>query len=111
MNNMRLGIVVYAAKPHLLIPPTADKEALKYYDYSWAKLNLTTEGEDFLLRLQFDGKPARLLPFVYKKEIGGFARVEVGSVGSQFQGIRLDVNFRLPLNEVLRYKDIFNMMQ
>jgi len=87
------------------------REALKDYDYSWAKLNLTTEGEDFLLRLQFDGKPAGLLPFVYKKEIGGFARVEVGSEGSRFQGIRLDVNFRLPLNKVLRYKDIFNMMQ
>ena len=87
------------------------REALKDYDYSWAKLNLTTEGEEFLLRLQFDGKPAKLLPFVYKKEIGGFVKVEAGGPGSRFQGIRLDVNFRLPLNKLMQYKDIVNMIQ
>jgi hypothetical protein len=87
------------------------REALKDYDYSWAKLNLTTEGEDFLLRLQFDGKPANTLPFVYKKEIGGFVKVEAGGQGSRFQGIRLDVNFRMPLNKLMQYKDIVNMIQ
>ena len=87
------------------------REALKDYDYSWAKLNLTTEGEDFLLRLQFDGKPANVLPFVYKKEIGGFVKVEAGGQGSRFQGIRLDVNFRMPLNKLMQYKDIVNMIQ
>ncbi|MEA1946880.1 MAG: YdbH domain-containing protein, partial [Thermodesulfobacteriota bacterium] len=30
------------------------REALKDYDYDWAKLNLMTEGENVLLRLQFD---------------------------------------------------------
>jgi hypothetical protein len=87
------------------------REALKDYDYTWAKLNLTTEGETFLLRLQFDGKPAKLLPFVYKKEIGGFVKVEAGAQGSRFQGIRLDVNFRLPLNKLMQYKDIVNMIK
>jgi hypothetical protein len=28
-----------------------------------------------------------------------------------FQGIRLDVNFRLPLDKLLQYKDIVNMMR
>jgi hypothetical protein len=48
------------------------------------------------MRLQFDGKPANPLPFIYKKEIGSFIRVEAGAQGSIFQGIGLDVNLRLP---------------
>ena len=87
------------------------REALKDYDYSWAKLNITSEGEDLLLQMQMDGKPARTLPFVYRKEIGGFVKVEAGSKGSKFQGIRLDVNFRLPLNKLLQYKDLLEMIE
>jgi hypothetical protein len=87
------------------------REALKGYDYKWAKLNLTTEGEDLLLRMQFDGKPSKPLPFVYKKNIGSFVKVEAGSKGSIFQGIHLDVNFRLPLDKILRYKDILKMIR
>ena len=87
------------------------REALKDYDYDWAKLNLMTEGENLLLRLQFDGKPARPLPFVYKKEIGGFAKVESDSKGSVFQGISLDVNFKVPLDKILHYKDLLDMIQ
>jgi hypothetical protein len=87
------------------------RKALEDYDYSWAKLNITTEGEDLLLKLQLDGKPAQPLPFVYRKDIGGFAKVEAGIAGSKFQGIRLDVNFRLPLNKIMQYKDLIQMIQ
>ncbi|WP_460483657.1 hypothetical protein, partial [Escherichia coli] len=62
------------------------REALKDYDYSWAKLNLTSEGENLLLKMQMDGKPAKTLPFVYSKDVGGFMRVDVESEGSRFQG-------------------------
>jgi hypothetical protein len=86
-------------------------EALKDYDYSWAKLNITSEGEELLLQMQMDGKPAKTLPFVYRKDIGGFIKVEAGSKGSKFQGIRLDVNFRLPLNKLLQYKDLIEMIE
>lgn len=87
------------------------REALKDYAYVWAKLGMISEGDDFLLHLQFDGKPANPLPFVYKKEIGGFVRVQAGAQGSIFQGIALDVNLRLPLNQLLQYKDIVNMIE
>jgi hypothetical protein len=87
------------------------REALKDYDVSWAKLNITSEGEDVLLRMQLDGKPAKILPFVYKKELGGFAKIEAKGKGSKFQGIRLDVNFRLPLNQLLQYKGLIEMIQ
>jgi hypothetical protein len=87
------------------------RKALEDYDYSWAKLNLTTEGEDLLLKMQLDGKPGKLLPFVYRKDIGAFAKVEVDAEGSTFQGIRLDVNFRLPLNKIMQYKELIQMIQ
>ena len=87
------------------------REALKDYDYSWAKLNITSEGEELLLQMQMDGKPAKMLPFVYKKDIGGFMKVEANAKGSKFQGIRLDVNFRLPLNQLLQYKELIEMIQ
>ena len=87
------------------------REALKDYDYSWAKLNIASEGEELLLQMQMDGKPANVLPFVYRKDIGGFVKVEAESKGSKFQGIRLDVNFRLPLNKMLQYKGLIKMIQ
>jgi len=87
------------------------REALKDYTYKWVKLRLTTEGETLLLRMQMDGKPANPLPFVYDKDIGGFIKVEAGSKGSVFQGISLDVNFRLPLDRILTYKDILNNIE
>lgn len=87
------------------------REALKSYDYKWVRLRLFSEGENLMLRLQFDGKPTRPLPFVYKKEFGGFARVETDHPGSNFQGIRLDVNLGLPLDRILRYKGLLDMIQ
>lgn len=87
------------------------RKALEDYDYSWAKLSLTTEGEDLLLKMQLDGKPAKSLPFVYQKDAGGFAKVAAGVQGSTFQGIRLDVNFRLPLNKMMQYKELIQMIQ
>ena len=87
------------------------RKALEDYDYSWAKLNLTSEGENLLLNMQLDGKPAKSLPFVYRKDMGSFAKVEAGVQGSTFQGIRLDVNFRLPLNKIMQYRELIQMIQ
>jgi hypothetical protein len=87
------------------------REALKDYDYSWAKLNINSEGEELLLQMQMDGKPARTLPFVYRKDIGGFMKVEADAKGSKFQGIRLDVNFRLPLDKLMQYKELIEMIK
>ena len=86
-------------------------EALKDYDYKWAKLNINSKGEELLLQMKMDGKPAQALPFVYNKDIGGFMKVEAKAKGSKFQGIRLDVNFRLPLNKLLQYRELINMIQ
>jgi hypothetical protein len=89
------------------------REALKDYRYDWAKLDINTERENLNLELKLDGKPVGVLPFEYRQEFGGFVRVDEDSPGSRFQGIRLDVNFNLPLDQVLQYgkglQDIFKI--
>ena len=85
--------------------------ALKDYDYEWAKITMNTEAEDLLVQLQFDGKPAEPLPFIYDPGAGSFVRTAPGQPGSVFQGIRLDVNVRLPLNRMLRYRELFKRLE
>ncbi|MEA1968664.1 MAG: YdbH domain-containing protein [Thermodesulfobacteriota bacterium] len=86
------------------------REALKNYNYKWARLNFNTRGEDLIVNMEFDGKPENLLPFVYKKEVGGFVRVEASTPGSHFQGIEISVNFKLPFNKVLKFGSRLNQM-
>ncbi len=85
------------------------REALKNYQYDWAKVLLNSEDENLLIRLSFDGKPRQSLPFIPDKKKGGFVRVENGRNGSEFMGLSLDVNFRIPLNELIGYKRVLNM--
>lgn len=87
------------------------RHALKDYDYEWAKITMNTVAEDLLVQLQFDGKPAEPLPFVYTPESGGFVKTAPGKPGSVFQGIRLDVNVTLPLNRMLRYRELLKRFQ
>lgn len=86
-------------------------EALKDFSYDWARLRLDTQGDDLLLSLQMDGKPNAPLPFVFQKDIGGFVRIHGQAEGSKFQGIRLDVNFRLPLERILAYRNLIDAIK
>jgi hypothetical protein len=86
------------------------REALKDYNYKWAKLELNSEGEDLRVRMKLDGQPAANLPFVFDQEFGGFLRVASDHAGSKFQGIRLDVNFNLPLNSLLGQYETFQQI-
>jgi len=79
------------------------REALKDFDYKWAKLELHTFEDTLHVKMQLDGKPARLLPFEYKKDIGSFVRVDASSPGSRFQGIKMDVNLKFPFNQVIKF--------
>lgn len=80
-------------------------EALKDYTYKWAKLMVQTEDDLLLLKLQFDGKPNRLLPFAYDQQMGQFKRV-AGQGQADFKGISIDLNLRSPLNEIMNYKEL-----
>ncbi len=81
-------------------------EALKDYIYKSAKLNLQSEADHLLLKLQLDGKPNKLLPFAYDQNLGQFKRV-AGEGQADFKGISIDLNFKSPLNEIINYKDLF----
>ncbi len=87
------------------------REAMENYHYDWVRMGFSTHGGDLLLALKMDGRPENPLPFVYDETIGGFARVEGEGPGSRFQGIRLDVNFRLPIDKILKYREIFQFIQ
>ncbi|MFW8600364.1 intermembrane phospholipid transport protein YdbH family protein [Desulfobacterota bacterium M19] len=79
------------------------RAALKDFHYDWARLDLNVQGNDLVMRMQVNGKPAGVLPFIFKRKIGVFVRVKGNNPGSRFQGIKLDVNFRLPLTRILDY--------
>ncbi|HCY88182.1 MAG TPA: hypothetical protein DHV36_23800 [Desulfobacteraceae bacterium] len=78
-------------------------EALKDFQYTWAKLRLNTTGDVLDVNMEIDGKPEKVLPFEYKREMGGFIRVDAESPGSRFQGVKLDVNLELPFNRVMKF--------
>ncbi len=84
------------------------KAALEDYDYNWVRLKITSKGENIVLKISFDGKPSKPLPFIYDKKFGGFVHIKSGKQVSNFQGIRLNVNFSFPLNKLLRYKNVFD---
>ena len=77
-------------------------EALKNFQYNWVKLLLNSDGEDLVMQMHMDGKPLQSLPFSYDSQTGLFQRLDDNSQGIS-QPIRLDVNFRLPLNRFIGY--------
>lgn len=77
-------------------------EALKNFNYNWVKLFLNSEGEDFIIQMQLYGEPVQSLPFTYDSSTGQLKRTEDAKQGIN-QPIRLDVNFRFPLNRFLGY--------
>lgn len=80
-------------------------EALKDYTYNWAKLSLESDQDILLIKLQLDGKPNRLLPFGYDKNLGTLMRVQ-GEGQAEFKGINIDLNFKSPINEILNYQEL-----
>lgn len=83
-------------------------KALENFSYNWTKLSFNSQGEDLLIKMQLDGKPAEPLPFGYKS--GHIVPSDKGP-GLQHP-IRLDVNFRLPLQDLFQYgKNIQSIME
>ncbi|WP_126378163.1 intermembrane phospholipid transport protein YdbH family protein [Desulfovibrio ferrophilus] len=85
-------------------------EALKSFEYKWAKVTATSEGETLKVQLQLDGQPAENLPFEYSEDYG-LVELKTAGQGMKFQGIRLDVNFNLPLDRMLRLRKLFSKEQ
>jgi hypothetical protein len=77
--------------------------ALGNFEYNWAKLSVDSEEENLLLKLQIDGRPKERLPYRFDAERNLFLRLEKGEAGGIDQPLKLDVNFRVPVNELFRH--------
>ena len=78
--------------------------ALRDFEYNWAKLLLVSEEDNFVLKLQIDGKPSTPLPYRFDSQQNVFVKINDKNSGGISQPIKLDVNFNVPLNELLRYQ-------
>ncbi len=83
-------------------------KALENFAYNWTKLSFNSQNDDLLITMQLDGKPADPLPFGYSK-----GRIVPSDQGPGLQHpIRLDVNFRIPMQALLQYgKNIQSIME
>ncbi len=59
VHASRIGIIVYAARPHLLVPATADLNAVRFYSEKLDTLVLPTLGSDAVVALHFAEKQLR----------------------------------------------------
>ncbi|MCK5726620.1 MAG: VWA domain-containing protein [Thiotrichaceae bacterium] len=55
-KNANIGVIVYAARPHVLAPLTNDHHALKFYLQSLDSLQLPTQGGDAVAALNLAGQ-------------------------------------------------------
>ncbi len=94
-EQLRQGMPGIEGTPYL----DYSMKSLENFSYNWTKLTFNTVGKELLVAMQLDGKPAEPLPFGYKK--GQIIATDKGS-GIQHP-IRLDVNFRLPLQDMFHY--------
>lgn len=76
-------------------------EALKDFNYDWIRVDFRNEGDKLVLASRFNGRPANLLPFTYDDKTGGLVRRE--GARANFQGIMLELNSSLPLNQLLKF--------
>lgn len=73
--------------------------AIENFQYNWTTLSFNSKGEDLTVAMKLDGKPAIPLPYAYKN--GMMVRSNTGP-GMQHP-VNFNVNFHLPLTEILRY--------
>ena len=81
------------------------QDALRNFEYSWARVQMQTEEGALKLQLQLNGKPAAPLYYSY----GGNGIVK-SSVPHVFQGIRLDVNLNVPLDVLFDLMEDYNLL-
>ena len=71
-------------------------DALSQFTYAWIRIVLNSEGEDLLLKFEMDGKPTHKLFYSIKD-----GEIVKSKNASEFKGIVLDTNFRIPLNKLI----------
>ncbi|MCB2217488.1 intermembrane phospholipid transport protein YdbH family protein [Desulfofustis glycolicus] len=72
-------------------------KALEDFAYNWSRLSFNSFGDELLLTMELDGRPRTPLPYAFKN--GALVEAQQGKLDYP---IRLDINLRLPLAELLR---------
>lgn len=78
------------------------REALKDYNYKWIRLNFNTVQESLHIKLELDGAPSNRLPFTYDEKTV-IKRSKSNDVKAKFQGISFDINFNIPIDDIIYY--------
>ncbi len=83
-------------------------DALSEFTYSWIRLGLNSQGEDLMMKFEMDGRPSRKLYYSVTKD----GEIVKSKNPSDFTGLVLDTNFRIPLNQLISLaKPLANAMQ
>ena len=80
--------------------------ALKDFKYQWVILKVSTKGKNCILNLSLNGKPSNPLPFKYNKKIGSYVKIK--GKGGVLRSMKIDLNFKIPLNDIFYYKSGIN---
>lgn len=72
-------------------------DALSEFTYSWIRLGLNSEGDDLMMKFEMDGRPSHKLFYSVTKD----GEIVKSHNASDFTGIVLDTNFRIPLNKLI----------
>ena len=78
------------------------REALKDFRYDWSRLAFDSDDDLLVIALRMKGKPSSLLPFQHSSKRGLMKALD-GKKKAHFQGIEFEINFNVPLNELLQY--------
>lgn len=74
-------------------------EVIRDFEYKWLKIDFNGTREELKMKMQLDGKPTNPIPFAYDQNKKAFVRSN--KIKSRFEGIVLNVNGTLPLNELI----------
>ena len=77
--------------------------ALSNYRYDWITLTLDTRSGNLVVRCSLAGMPAEAIPFEHDPRTGMFKRLGQGKRGGFKEPMQIDLNFSIPLNQLLRY--------
>ncbi|MEG2075011.1 MAG: hypothetical protein RRY34_00800, partial [Victivallaceae bacterium] len=74
-------------------------EALKNYEYTSARMSITSEADKLKINLKLSGRPLAPLPFTVDASSGGLTRSKEKTI--ILQGLELDTTYIIELNRLL----------
>jgi hypothetical protein len=86
------------------------EEAIKNFEYKWARIDFETNNNNLNLILRLDGKPSDKLPLVYDDKTGDFVKAPNNGKHVELQGLKLDLKFiDIDINRLLKEQKRLNI--